>query len=195
MKIGEEQPDRRSSGFSLVEVTLALGIFALAMVSLIGLLVPTLDQAREVRLTHASSEVIGKVGEALRTLDLDNDPNTTAFEEVFGRVATEPEIFYVFNRTDGTLAVTPEAGDVDEVAGFLFAARVSVSGVNPRGELVEANDFFQLRTADPDAYPEGYLALEVGLYRLPTPNPGSVFEAPELSEVAFLLRYHSAINR
>lgn len=192
---GNEPVPRKAKGFSLVEVTLALGIFALAMVSLIGLLVPTLDQAREVRLTHATNEVIGEVGEALRNLDLDNDPNTTAFEEVFVRVAEGPEIFYVFNRMDATVAVTPDSEAVDDVEGFLFAARVSISGTNPQEHTVDSGGFLQLNTNHPDQYEEGYLAVEVALYQLPTPNPGSAFEVPELAEQAFLTRYHTAISR
>lgn len=181
--------------FSLVEVSLALGILALALVTLIGLLVPAMNQAREVRLTHATNEMIANLSERLMHLDLDTDPTTSPFDELFSRVAGSPEVFYLFNQLEGGVVFTAEPQEVESVDRYLFAARLQPSGVNPSALLAEAEDGYTLTVSDPDAYPEAYLALQVDLYSLPFPPPGSAFTEVDLTEDNFLVRYQTAILR
>lgn len=181
--------------FSLVEVTLALGILALALVSLLGLLLPTLDQARQVRLTHATNEMIGTLSERLAHLDLDNDPSTSAFEEIFLRVASEPALFYLYQEAGGGVVFTSEASEVTDVDQFLFAARISPSGANPATLLEVGEEGYTLTVTRPDNYPEAYLALKVDLHTLPVPPPGTPFPGGELREQNFLVGFHTAILR
>ena len=193
MRLRNHSPALRA--FSLVEVTLALGILALALVSLLGLLIPTLDQAREVRLTHATNEMIGTLSERLVHLDLDNDGSTSAFEEVFRRVASEPGIFFLYEQEGGGVVFTPEASRVENVDQFLFAAKIAPSGANPATLLQAGEEGYTLNVAQPDNYPEAYLALRVDLHTLPVPPPGTPFQGAELQEQNFLVGFHTAILR
>lgn len=187
-----------TGGFSLVEVTLALGVFALALVTLLGLLTPALEQARSARQQHAAVEVIAVVGEALRSGQFEDSLPNSAFDAVYRMVASEPGLLFVFStRDDETpgVQVTRDPSRVLEVDRFLFAARVSAAGLNPPDYLVPLGETYALNTSNPRDYPEGYLALRVDLYELPVPPPGTVFVPPPLVPERFLFSFHTAVVR
>lgn len=57
----------RSKGFSLVEVVVAVGIFALAIVGVLGLLAPTSKNISDVSDSDAASRVITAIQSGLQT--------------------------------------------------------------------------------------------------------------------------------
>lgn len=62
---------RSKAGFSLVEVCLALGVFAFAILSVVGLLVIALDTSRETQRDSTLTSII-------RTMDVDLRTATTS---------------------------------------------------------------------------------------------------------------------
>ena len=61
-------PKTSRSAFSLVEVVVAVGIFALAIVGVIGLLSPTTKAVSEVSDNDAATRVVGIVQTELQAL-------------------------------------------------------------------------------------------------------------------------------
>lgn len=60
-------PSPRRTGFSLIEVVLALGVVAVAVLALIGLLGSTFSSAREVALQHKAIDAITVLDGAMQT--------------------------------------------------------------------------------------------------------------------------------
>ena len=59
---------RRDSGFSLVEVILAIGVFALTIVAVIGLLGPIAQQVRDLQDTKVANSLPGPIREELNRI-------------------------------------------------------------------------------------------------------------------------------
>ena len=190
-------PWRRSgsAGFTLIEVALALGIFALAIVSILGLLGPAVEQIEDIRLNQQANDVVSVLGADLQQYNADGETSTSAFEELFNLVSREAAVLYVFRDLQGDLEVTPNPGDVEDVDGRVFGARLSVSGVNSRDYVQPSGDIFVINGFQADSYPEAFLALRVDLHVMPTPAPGTSFEPATPTETNLLLRYHTAVNR
>ncbi|MDF3056790.1 MAG: hypothetical protein K0R17_1005 [Rariglobus sp.] len=133
--------DGARAGFSLVEVVVAVGIFALAIVGVIGLLVPTSKNIADVADSDAASRVISAIQSGLQKSGgyagvqaALNAPNTIFYASKDGSkvgVSTDPmwttgqnqERFFEFKlvRNGDTPAVgdglSPAAND--NTAGFL----------------------------------------------------------------------------
>ena len=60
----------RNKAFSLVEVVVAVGIFAISIVGVIGLLAPTSKSINDVRDADDATRVVGAIQEQLQTLAL-----------------------------------------------------------------------------------------------------------------------------
>lgn len=181
--------------FTLVEVALALGLFALAIVSILGLLGPAVGRIEDIRLMQAANDIVSQLSADLQHFDGDGRVDTRAFEEIFNLVARAPGVLYVYRGRGGGLRVTPAPAEVSEVEGRVFAARLTVSGVNPPAYLQATGDHFVLSGFTPATYPEAWLGLRVDLHIMPTPAPDTAFEPAEPSESNFLFRYHTAVNR
>lgn len=193
--MNRRNPKSGRLGFTLIEVALALGIFALAIVSILGLLGPAVEQIEDIRLTQQANDVVSTLSADLQAFDADGLASTSAFEELFTLVSREPAVLYVFRATTGDLEVTPEVAGVRDVDGRVFAARLSVSGANSRDYIQPSGDVFQINGYQAASYPEAFLALRVDLHRMPTPAPGTAFEPSPPTESNLLLRYHTAVNR
>ncbi len=95
-------------GFTLVEVILAVGVIAMAIMALIGLLGTTFQQVQDVVETNQAIGVVTKVNAALdnpRTVGGEKIPNaetTTAFDAVYDFVknahGTNPVVLYYFQK-------------------------------------------------------------------------------------------------
>lgn len=194
MTRNEQRPGGRSA-FSLVEVALAIGVFAVAIVSILGLLAPAVDQARLVRLENAAAGLVQPLGDALRGLDRDNDAGTSAFQEVFTLVAGGPAWLYAFPTREGVTRLTEEAGLVTDTDGPVFAVRVSASGANPRSLRQSQGDHFTLAPADAAAYPKAWLALQVELFPVETPPPGTSLQVETAALTDPLATFHTAVLR
>lgn len=64
--LSESKTAERSSGFSLVEVVVAVGIFAVAIVGVIGLLAPTTQSISNVSDSDSASRVITAIQSGLQ---------------------------------------------------------------------------------------------------------------------------------
>ncbi len=184
-----------NSGFSLIEVALAIGVFALAIVSILGVLGPAVEEMEAISVSNEANDVVSRISEALPRLDQDSDISTSSFDEVFGAVASEPMVLYAFVVEGEGFQLTPSTGDVSNVIGRVFAIRLTVSGVNPSGLISPSGDSFTINGYTRETYPEAYLALRVDLHHMPTPEPGTGYSPPPLTEDNFLFSYHTAINR
>lgn len=120
------------SGFSLVEVVVAVGIFALAIVGVIGLLVPTSKSITDVADSDSASRVISAVQSGLQKAGFTSvktsiDANHLFFASKDGsKVGSEEsavwdgvpvgERFFEFNLVRNTTLSDP---DNDGAAGYL----------------------------------------------------------------------------
>jgi type II secretory pathway component PulJ len=185
----------REAGFSLIEVALAIGVFALAVVSILGVLGPAVEEMEAISITHEANDVVSRLGAALPRIDTDNAPQTSSFDEIFAWVADGPAVVYVYLDASGQIRLERDAGAVQDVSGRVFAARLSVSGVNPEALVSRNGDTYRVNGHVAATYPEAYLALRVDLHHMPTPAPGTAFAPPLLSEENYLYSYHTAVNR
>ena len=77
-------PKRRSSAFSLIEVVIAVGIFAISIVAVIGLLGPTNKSVADVRDTDDATRVINAIQSKLQTIaQTSKYPLTTSTQSGF----------------------------------------------------------------------------------------------------------------
>ncbi len=87
MKMADNSPENKA--FTLVEVVLAIGVIAIAVVALLGLMVPTLSSVRNVIDTSQATAAMSKFNAYL-----DNDEDL-GFNELFDIVTAEGD-YYVY---------------------------------------------------------------------------------------------------
>ncbi len=188
------------SGFSLIEVVLAIGIFLVTVLALVGLLGPTLQSVDEVEKTDEISSVVNTVNAFLQNSPSIGSATVSKFETIFNAVANDGSAtIFVFRSfrdatsTDIVLKVgfygetvgDPEAsvtdadfstGNVVLAAGPIYRVVLSPSSVIPDSYLSattrNANEVYELADSDITTYLEGYFAMEVRIY---AEEPGSGF--------------------
>ena len=77
----------RRSGFSLIEVVLAIGIFLVTVLALVGLLGPTLKSVDEVEKTDEIASVVNTINAFLQSSP-DINPTGSKFNAVYNAVAS-----------------------------------------------------------------------------------------------------------
>lgn len=183
----------RRAGFSLVEVVLAIGIFLVTVLALVGLLGPTLQSVDEVEKTDEVSSVVNTVNSFLQNSP-DIAPNASKFSAIYQAVANDGYatlIVYRWFDDVGTTtgdppvvrleigfadnengAVDPRAvvnrGDADfsAAAGPIYRVVLSASSVTPdtlRSNR-DTNTGIYTLSESLASYPEGYLAMEVRIF-------------------------------
>lgn len=180
-------------GFSLIEVVLAIGIFLVTVLALVGLLGPTLKSVDEVEKTDEIASVVNTVNAYLQSSTDIVPAGESKFEAIYEavRIADHATMFvfreFYNEETGGTSAdatdvriqvgfgdnVDVEASakvtDFTNVAGPIYRVVLSASSVTP------VNTTPPLRSLNREqgvyrltqlfaAYPEGYLALEVRIF-------------------------------
>lgn len=212
----------RRAGFSLIEVVLAIGIFLVTVLALVGLLGPTLQSVDEVEKTDEVSSVVNTVNSFLQS-SLDIAPNGSKFNAIYEAVASgDFATIFVFRRyIDNTsdevelvIGFEPEESigadaeitiaDFDNSAGPVYRVVLTASSVTPDDwrANTERNDdkIFTLETDDPTEYPEGYFAMEVRIFVEDPPPPGATLQGlskllGELAEDEPVFTYNTAIVR
>lgn len=221
------------SGFSLVEVVLAIGIFLVTVLALVGLLGPTLKSVNEVEMTDEVASVVNTVNAFLQSSPDIALGDQTKFEVVYELLRSQgAATLYVYRWYDDSSSVPNHdvpvvkqeigfygadgmvGGDsivngggrgasFTDASGSIYAVVVSASSVTPDDYKSEdaTNDIYRLKEAF-DAYPEGYLALEVRVFdRELIMSEGNSLELDEvnsLSDYASLdpvFTYNTAIVR
>lgn len=175
-------------GFSLIEVILALGIFLVTIMALVGLLGPTLKSVDDVEKIDEIVSVVNSVEAFLQSSpDIEtrtSSPPVTKFDAIFGAVAdngyatifvfrqyldatsTEVRLVLGFDALDTTVnaAARLDASDFANAAGPVFRVVLTPSPVIPE----EGDDL-----TDPEAAPIPYRSSArdgaTGVYTLSVP--------------------------
>ena len=208
----------RSSGFSLIEVVLAIGIFLVTVLALVGLLGPTLRSIDEVEKTDEVASIVNTINAFLQN-SYDIAPGASKFDAIYNAVSQDHATLLVFRAYDandmislkiGFVAETNAAAQVsvDDIysgsnilaAGTIYRAVLTPSSVNPTAEMTDAGvgNFprYKMNASTPAAYPEGSFAMEVRIFAEdPSLNFNVVSNLNTLSTEEPIFTYNTAIVR
>ncbi len=177
---------RRHGGFSLVEVTLALGIVAFAVVTLIGLLGTLLDADDSVTDRRDAIQCIDSLHQYLGLKEDPNSPGNLFFNEIYTWAqADEWELAYVtyYSDADGNpdrsvKSVRSVWLDQDEFSNFTtydsaregnwIKIRLTLAG-GPGSDGANPVDKSDL-PPEADNYPHAYLVFIAEAYGVANPN-------------------------
>ena len=213
---------RSEFGFSLIEVVLAIGIFLVTVLALVGLLGPTLQSVDEVEKTDEIASVVSTINTFLQSSPDIEVGGQSKFETIYKELNTDGFITaFVFRAYDSNNDVSLvvgfdekfEVGEFDKArvlatnirtdtdvfaAGPVYRVLLTASSVTPedyRTVTRDVNGVFYLNSNFSD-YPEGYLAMEVRIY---AEDPGPTFNYNKLlqdvADVEPLFTYNTAIVR
>ncbi|WPJ97646.1 prepilin-type N-terminal cleavage/methylation domain-containing protein [Coraliomargarita algicola] len=193
---------RRQTGFSLIEVVLAIGIFLVTVLALVGLLGPTLQSVDEVEKTDEVASVVNTVNAFLQNSPEIANADESKFETIFNAVAGDGyATIFVFrkyasaNSDDvslkigffGETSATVDNSDITTgstvlAAGPIYRVVLTPSSVTPDTYLsstVRDSDtgVYSLQSANIDNYLEGYFAMEVRIY---VENASPTFDGAKL---------------
>jgi type II secretory pathway pseudopilin PulG len=184
----------RLRGFSLIEVVLAIGIFMVTILALVGLLGPTLKSVDEVEQTDAIASVVNSLNAFLQqSPEIATTATPSKFDAIFNAVANNGyATIFVFqsylsnNSTDSELKIGfygETVGDgakinntdfvetgTPKVAGPIYRVVLTPSSVLPSqyrsAERNATNKVYTMTVTSPNpsGYPEGYFAMEVRIF-------------------------------
>jgi len=210
---------KKRDGFSLIEVVLAIGIFLVTVLALVGLLGPTLRSVDEVEKADEVSSVVNTIDTFLQS-SVDIAPNASRFDAIYTAVTNNGSAtLLVFRQYDNNNEVSLKIGFVGDAdpaaqltgadissgqeifaAGPIFRAVLTASSVNPEDEMNvgDVSDYprYTMIDDDPDDYPEAYFAMEVRIF---TEDPSIGFQINSnlqaLRDVEPIFTYNAAIVR
>ncbi|MGJ8639391.1 MAG: type IV pilus modification PilV family protein [Opitutaceae bacterium] len=203
-------------GFSLVEVVMAIGIFLVTVLALVGLLGPTLKSVDQVEKTDEISSIVNSLNVFLQSSPK-IQPTGSRFDAVYTAVnSSDYATVFVYRKytsntsTDVELVIgfDPGEGSIDSeahvnsdfanAAGPIYRAVLTASSVLPTDTRSKSGDVYTL-SKGLDQYNEGYLAMEVRIYAEDSPGPNGQFSVvvglDELSELEPVFTYNMAIVR
>jgi competence protein ComGC len=184
-----------TKGFTLIEVVLAIGIFLLSILALVGLLAPTLSSIDDVSQADEVISVVNTVNAFLMNSP-DIAPNGSRFNAVYQALqaghngvltifvfrqfedatSAEEQIKIGFSSAVGIRGIDPLAviSSFENAAGPIYRVLLSASSVTPvalRNGDGTGYPGYTLREPLGN-YPEGYLAMEVRIFaELSQPAP------------------------
>ena len=184
--------------FFLIEVVVAIGVFAIAILSLLGLFLPTLRNIAEVSEREKATAVSQSIAAFLRE---------RSFSEVYSWVAGDREkslVSYSIRtgaKENEIQERVSEIGDpsikddLPRLYGPLFRVVLTTSSIH--NESAAPGERQRTLPADITRFHEGFLALQVSVYSMVVPQPPaySLDAAESPSEEDFLLVYDVAITR
>ena len=205
-------------GFSLIEVVLAIGIFLVTVLALVGLLGPTLQSVDEVEKTDEVSSIVNTINAFLQNSP-EIAPGASRFNAIYNAVSQNSATLLVFRAYDANDVISLKVGFVGETdqlarvsdsdvtdgsevfaAGTIYRAVLTPSSVNPVDERADAgvNSYprYKMSEEDPSAYPEGSFAMEVRIFAEEpslTFDDASVLDDLQLKKPIFT--YNTAIVR
>jgi Tfp pilus assembly protein PilV len=211
-----------SRGFSLIEVVLAIGIFLVTVLSLVGLLGPTLQSVNEVEQTDEVASVVNSVNAFLQSSEAIN-PDGSKFDAIYEAVysggyatifvfreftndddPTEIELQVGFSSEEDAIdddaTLDASTSTFEDAAGSIYRVVLSASSVTPEdlrsASRSSSTDVYTLSVSDPDQYSEGYLALEVRIFaEAPGPTFDPTTDLTELADQEPIFTYNTAIVR
>ena len=175
------------TGFSLIEVVLAIGIFLVTVLALVGLLGPTLQSVDEVEKTDEVSSIVNTINAFLQNSQEIAPTGQSKFDVIYKAVSQDYATILVFRAYDTNDAISLEVGFVAETnataqisasdvtdgskvlaAGTIYRAVLTPSSVNPALEMtvgaVGTYPRYRMKQIDPALYPEGSFAMEVRIF-------------------------------
>ena len=211
---------RSEYGFSLIEVVLAIGIFLVTVLALVGMLGPTLQSVDEVEKTDEIASVVNTVNAFLQSSpDIVNSSSSVSkFDAIYNAVkSNDYATVLVFRSYEDSVSTDIElivgflgetnarllASDFANTAGPIYRVVLSASSVTPEAELNDRNaDGIYTLKNSLAAYPEGYFAMEVRIFTLESDiadaRGGSVpadLNAGSLKDLEPLFTYNTAVVR
>ena len=211
---------RSEYGFSLIEVVLAIGIFLVTVLALVGMLGPTLQSVDEVEKTDEIASVVNTVNAFLQSSpDIVNSSSSVSkFDAIYNAVkSNDYATVLVFRSYEDSVSTDIElivgflgetnarllASDFANTAGPIYRVVLSASSVTPKDELNDRNtDGIYTLKNSLAAYPEGYFAMEVRIFTLESDiadaRGGSVpadLDAGSLKDLEPLFTYNTAVVR
>jgi Tfp pilus assembly protein PilV len=204
-------------GFSLIEVVLAIGIFLVTVLALVGLLGPTLQSVDEVEKTDEVSSIVNTINAFLQNSQ-DIAPGASKFDAIYKAVAQGSATILVFRAYDTNDVISLQVGFVGETdpsaqisnadvtdgsqvkaAGTIYRAVLTPSSVNPVLQMDEESGSYprySMKQSDPTLYPEGSFAMEVRIF---AEEPSLTFDdESDLAELQLkepIFTYNTAIVR
>jgi len=173
-------------GFSLIEVVLAIGIFLVTVLALVGLLGPTLQSVDEVEKTDEVSSIVNTINAFLQNSP-EIAPGASRFNAIYNLVKSNDFaailVFRAYDDNDvialkigfigeGQVQVGEEDvtdGSIVKAAGTIYRAVLTASSVIPQEYLNETkperngDGIYTLKNPIAD-YLEGSLAMEVRIF-------------------------------
>lgn len=176
------------SGFTLVEVVLAIGVLSVAVLALIGLFGPTVTAVRDVVDADAVGSVVSKVNAVLRSTDTDPNDNEIegmTFGEAFDFTASDtgefffftsrnqnpdgsfdqPQLHFVQNNTAGQTYLQrflPSSGNSDLIEGSAFLVVFQKANVGSGGAT------YTYSSSDRDN--AGYVPIYITIFQVDPEN-------------------------
>ena len=183
---------RSEYGFSLIEVVLAIGIFLVTVLALVGMLGPTLQSVDEVEKTDEIASVVNTVNAFLQSSPDIAVSGQSKFETIYKELNTKGKItVFVFRAYDSSDNVSLVVGFNDKFeVGDEDKARVTAADISTNSNVIAAGPVYRVfltassvtpvdHLKDGGArdgngvlylgknfleYPEGYLAMEVRIF-------------------------------
>ena len=213
---------RSKCGFSLIEVVLAIGIFLVTVLALVGLLGPTLQSVDEVEKTDEIASVVNTVNAFLQSSPDIAVSGQSKFETIYKELREDGKIkAFVFRAYDSNDNVSLVVGfDNDFEVGNVDKARVLATDIRTDSNVIAAGPVYRVfltassvtpedhRTGSRDGngvyylnknfldYPEGYLAMEVRIF---AEEPGATFvyetSLQKVKDLEPLFTYNTAVVR
>ena len=176
----------RRAGFSLIEVVLAIGIFLVTVLALVGLLGPTLQSVDEVEKTDEVSSIVNTINAFLQNSP-EIAPGASRFNAIYNLVKSNDFaailVFRAYDDNDvialkigfigeGQVKVGEEDvtdGSIVKAAGTIYRAVLTASSVIPQEYLNETkperngDGIYTLKKPIAD-YLEGSFAMEVRIF-------------------------------
>ncbi len=209
----------------MIEVVLAIGIFLVTVLALVGLLGPTLQSVDEVEKTDEVSSIVNTLNAFLQNSP-DIAPGGSKFNAIYSAVAAGGEAtVFIFRYYDDTATGTGNApvvriavgfntgegvnagSEVDQslfadAAGPIYRAVLSASSVTPetlRSAVRNGVGIYTLAQTDVANYPEGYFAMEVRIFAEAPPGPQGTFTSATnlttLNDEEPIFTYNTAVVR
>jgi type II secretory pathway pseudopilin PulG len=127
-------------GFSLIEVVLAIGIFLVTVLALVGLLGPTLKSVDEVEKTDEVSSIVNTINAFLQNSQ-DIAPGDSRFDAILAAVATGGHAtLLVFRAYDNNDVISLKIGFVGETD---VSARISAADVTDGSRVFAAGTIYR----------------------------------------------------
>jgi type II secretory pathway pseudopilin PulG len=217
--VSNTRQQSRRGGFSLIEVVLAIGIFLITVLALVGLLGPTLQSVDEVEKTDEVASVVNTINAFLQNSPEIANSDETKFETIYDAIAGDGyATILVFRKyastSDDTISLKVgfvgetsaqvqssdiRSGSTVLAAGTVFRAVLTPSSVIPDDQITDnGEDEFPRYTLSStlEDYPEGYLAMEVRIYAEEPDILSIASDLDDLSENSEpIFTYNTAIVR